>query len=438
MKQNRIQILQELFITQMNFLTFFPLSMMVAVMLGEWFVPERPRIWVWMLGGLVFFGLYFVRRFVHQFLLFSLLHIVALGVLALLSAILSPGDHPAHFIVFGAVGIGFVIYSIYLRFRTEHFEDREFKMLFMVAVFAVALLTQQLMGGADWGIYHSMLLIMLLALYFINFYLAQYREFLNVNASSTGVLPEKAIFRSGMKMVLGYTAAGALILVLVPGFEWLQPAIEWLKNALIYILRLVIGLFLRKGEAEEIVEESKVVSDNAGNAGMPDLSGAKTWIGWKILEVIFLIVLAAGLLYVIYRFLRWLVRTIRSIMSARSRCYGETQVGDIGDVREELEITKKADRKKKGPGIFGFLDARERIRKMYKKKAAAYLPRPLQENIKAGRRKFRPELLPFFTAREMEQEMESQFLADIYEKARYSNLDCTPQDVKRMKEVCKN
>lgn len=435
MKQSKIQFLQEVLVTQLNFLTFFPLAMMVSVMLSTWFTPVKPRLWAWMLGGLVCFGMYLVRRYVHNFILFVLLHIVALAAMGGVAFLLANPFHPVHLVVFGVSAVGFIIYSVYLRFKTEDFRDESFKLLFTIGVFVAALLFERLLEGPDWGVSHVLVLILCIVIYYINYYLDQYCDFVRVNTGSTGVLPEKAIFRSGMSLSLGYIGLGAAVLMLVPGFEWLRPVLAWLKNALIYLLRFLFSLFGQGEDVPESVEESKP-TPGPQDSGMPDMSGAETWIGWKILEVIFVGACIIGFLYALYRFVRWLIAKIRSTMARRADAARE-QVGDVTDVREELEPDKDLGRKKGKTGFFGFLDAGERIRRLYKKKTAAYMPRPLQEE-QAGRRKFRRELLPFFTAREMGLEMENAVMAELYEKARYSAESCTAQDVKRMKEVCKN
>ena len=81
------------------------------------------------------------------------------------------------------------------------------------------------------------------------------------------------------------------------------------------------------------------------------------------------------------------------------------------------------------------LDSKEKIRRIYKKKASSYKPNPLAEGAKEDN--FSLERLGFYTAREMEARMEGGAFATVYEKARYSNEPCTAQDVKLMKEACR-
>ena len=42
--------------------------------------------------------------------------------------------------------------------------------------------------------------------------------------------------------------------------------------------------------------------------------------------------------------------------------------------------------------------------------------------------------LPFYTARDAEKSLDSEGMAAIYEKARYSGAPCTEDDVRRMKK----
>ncbi len=52
--------------------------------------------------------------------------------------------------------------------------------------------------------------------------------------------------------------------------------------------------------------------------------------------------------------------------------------------------------------------------------------------------KKKKDTLEWYTARECANIRELSVMADLYEKARYSPSECTMEDVKKMKETCKN
>ena len=68
MSQSKIRIFKEFLITQYNFLVFYPFVMTLMVLTQALWAPERPRLWVWLLGGLVCYALYFVRTQVDNFI----------------------------------------------------------------------------------------------------------------------------------------------------------------------------------------------------------------------------------------------------------------------------------------------------------------------------------------------------------------------------------
>ena len=43
--------------------------------------------------------------------------------------------------------------------------------------------------------------------------------------------------------------------------------------------------------------------------------------------------------------------------------------------------------------------------------------------------------LPFYTARDAEKSLDVEGMAEIYEKARYSDVPCTDGDVRQMKKL---
>ena len=70
-----------------------------------------------------------------------------------------------------------------------------------------------------------------------------------------------------------------------------------------------------------------------------------------------------------------------------------------------------------------------RIRRRFRKKVLSE-----EKKIAEAGKKDRMEL---YTARECSGILENTEMGNLYEKARYSPYECTPEDVKRMKNLCK-
>ena len=432
MKQNRIRLIQELLISQLNFIVFYPFCLTVATLFKDVVTPERASLSIWILGGLVVFAMYFIRVYAKNFIVLALLHGGCLAILMFLGQLLSPNNSTANKTYFLMVGVGFVIYSVYLRLQTENFEDQCINMPFAVGFVAVALFMQHYQNNKQWDFYYKIVLIMVITLYFLNYYLKEYLNFLIVNSSSTGILPEKEIFRSGMRLTLLYTLVGVGILIVTSQLTWLKDFLAALKKMIVAVISYISSLFPEKGHtiSDPITNE---VGGNAMTMPLEQGEPAMIWyIIFGILLVAFIIVLLIAVIVALRKAVAFIVQRMKKNVVQR----GEISVTGAVDVREKCEIKKSSTRKNKPLELFGFLDNKEKIRRIYKKKAVAYKPSPLMEND-PNRKKYSRERLPFYTVREMEFHMDTGDFAEIYEKARYSNEACTPQDVKLMKEYCR-
>lgn len=430
MSQSKIRIFREFLVTQYNFFVFYPFVMTFTVLMQAIMPPERPRLWVWLLGGLVGFGLYLVRTKVDNFILVVSLHVLALVVQAVLAQNVNANDNPMNIALYLVFSIGFICYSIKLRFGAEDYEDHQISPFFATGAFAFLLLIQRFVSDYEWTDYYLYPVIVLIAVFFVVSYINEYLNFLTVNVNSTGVMPEKEIFRSGIGLACVYTIGGALILLATSRLAWLRVIMEFVRRVIIF----VAGLFSREmsnGPIQEVEQYEFTGEENAGGF----TSGGSSWI-WEILTIIILIALAVILLFVLYKVFRYLVKVFYDVVKNKRRDAGINELHEIIDVREKLEISKGKNHRRKPGELFGFLSAQERIRRIYKKKVSQYKPNRLLGSEKQRKDDFTEERLKFYTAREMEDRMEVAF-AVIYEKARYSDEECTSRDVKAMETAFK-
>ena len=431
MRQNKIRIFQEILITQINFLVFYPFAMTVATLFRNMVPPERPSLLVWILAGLIPLGFHLIRNKLKQFFPLVLLHLVGIGGFVLLSFLLSPQNSSVNRTYFILVGIGFAVYSIYLRLTTEDFDDSVVAMPFAVGFVAVSLFLQHYQGNKEWDSYYKLILILIVGLFFLNYYLSEYSNFLVVNSSSTGILPEKQIFRSGMRLTFGYTLIGMVILFCTAQFSWLKQILAALKRTIVSILSFIFGLFPDHTTESEIYIDERM----SGGGGLALPEAGEPALIWHILGVIAVVALLIGILVAIFFAIRRFIAFANQMMQKQGITKKDISATEAVDVREKCEIKKQKHRKSSPLELFGFLDSKEKIRRIYKKKASSYKPNPLAEGAKEDN--FTMERLGFYTAREMEKRMESGAFAAVYEKARYSNETCTAQDVKLMKEACR-
>lgn len=422
MKLEKLSVFQELLITQMNNLIFFPVAMLIATLFRAIVPNTCPRLAIWMLGGLVVFGFYFIRRAIRHFIPLVMLHMIGIGILFYLSLFISAGEISINQTAFMLTGTGFAIYSIYLRLTTDDFKSTPLPMPIAVGITAVGMYLQHYQQNTNWDSYHKLTLILVLACYFINYYIQEYMNFLMVNKNSTGILPEKEIFYSGIQLALLYTISGSVFLLLTAQFSWLKKFLSVLKGMVIRLFRFVFGLFPVTGSENTTPYVAQVVSGD----GIPILPTGEPSLFWKVLEVIATILLAAAILFAIGYGLKQFFAFANKMMQKKAGQYTDLEGGNGQDIREKCEAPRKQSAHLKIKKFIGLLDAKERIRQIYKRKVLAFKEK--SSSLKA-------EQLSFYTAREMEQYMEVASFAAIYEKARYSDEECSLQDVKCMKEA---
>lgn len=467
MKRNGIAFFQEMLVTQVNNLILYPLTMTLVTLFGGLFAPIRPSLTVWLLCGMLPLLFYWARLRLNRVLPFLAVHLAVPGGLFALMLVHDrlPGglvqswDNPINCAASLLTVTGFAVYSLKLRLYEQVLASSMLPMPLAVGLTAATLYLQHYMEFQEWDGYYKLALILVLGLYFLQYFVKEYLNFLVVNASSTGVLPEKEIFHSGLLFALAYTLLGMLILMATSQYTWLKAILSVIRQAVYTLLRFLSGLFPRgESSTPEIV-----VTEHVAGGGYELPEPGETALIWQILEMVAFIAVLLGVLFLLFKAFIKLVSYVKDVMSKDVKIRADDFSG-VQDIREKCEATKRQKGTAKERHFFGFLTPGERIRRIYKKKAASYEPLHLGQETAgkepdktAFRNPYRPERVGFYTARELEQEMKQntargmEQIADcdtgqknpaasfaaIYEKARYSEETCTVQDVKRMKELCR-
>ena len=313
------------------------------------------------------------------------------------------------------VGAGFVIYSLWLRFRTEDFASDPLPLPLAAGIAFLCLFLQHYQGNNVWDLYYRMSLILVFLLYAVILFLQSYEDFLTVNRLSTGKIPFQEIFRSGLHSTAAFVLLSGLLLLAVSQFAWLKPFLRLLRNGLVAILRFLFGLLPMDSGTEAVVVEQQ-----AGGGDMPPMEAEDPFILWVILEYVAMIALLIVCVFLLYRGIRKLITFLRDRMQFSLPGTVSEQPESM-DKREHLEAAPEntAAKQKQKWFSFAFLDAGQKIRRMYQKKINA-----------SGLAKMS---LPFYTARDAEKSLDVEGMAEIYEKARYSDVPCTDGDVRQMK-----
>jgi len=427
-KSSQIRLLREIMVSQINHWCLFPVVMTVLDAAAQYtgLSADCPDFLMWTLCGLFPLSFFAARR-LTRFMPFVLLH-VCIGALFFLI--------PVQYGFLGRVfcGIcagGYLIYAFSARL-SQNRQDNAFyynpvSPIVAAACAGAALIIRHRIGEfPNWDGIYIIVLIVVLACYTLVSYIDSYLNFLNVNKSSAGYLPAEEMFCSGMGLVLVYTFSGALILLLsLTSSAWLMPAVNALKYMLIAVLRFLISLLPAESSTSEPYGELPERSPDLAEQLMP--GDVKPSLFWQALEYVVVIAFFCGCCFVLLKAVIWVVRFIRSRFAEGIKKGNGLLLSEESaiDVREKCGFSKKEAVREK-PGLFSLLSPRERIRRLYRKCA-----------VSAGADVKNMEELNFLTARECADKLSLPDMAEVYERARYTEKEVTAEDVRRMKEACR-
>lgn len=401
--------MKELLTDLFNQLCFYPFAMASATLLAALSPQKRPSMVLWMLWAIPLFFLYYVRKRSKHLSTLLLLH----GLVVVLLYIL-PAANGVNRGVRMLVGCGFVIYSLWLRFRTQDSLSEPIPLPLAFGISFFCLFLQHYQGYDAWDLYYRMSLILVFLLYAVILFLQSYEDFLTVNRLSTGKIPFQEIFRSGIRSTTTFVLLSGMVLFLISQFAWLKPFLQVLRSGLLMVLRFLFGLL-----PADTTEPEVVIEQNTGIGEMPLLESEDPFILWVILEYIAIIALLIVAVYILYRGIRKFIAFLQDRMHFLPESEIEAMT-ENSDIRERLErISDRSVSNDKKGFSFLFPDAAQKIRHMYQKKMNA-----------SGLAKMS---ISFYTARDAQKALGITGMAEIYEKARYSGIPCTEEDVRQMK-----
>lgn len=408
MKKRIIEISREILVILMNHWVFA----LAALTLMGIFPVEKPYVALWPFLSVIPVAFYAIREKVQKFYLFFLLHFAFLALAVLVPLELFP---KICIILITAV---YIILSVRIRILEGVTRVEQFHPIFMVVAMAVLSMALQRFSEKNWQWIYVAAVLLYFVCYFLRSFLLDYEQFLVFNASSASNLPEKAVFRSGMKQTLLFISVSVGVMLLAAGVKGLAALGNMLKNGLLGILRFLFSLLPEEAEVkEEIVEEVIVPSAQSGMQElMPAGEAGKFWV---ILQEILLVLVTVGTIvaavWALVKFCKYLWDRFH-----RSSEQVWMDSDSVRDIRENCQIERGSVRKSRIPL---FRDNREKVRRIYrsrilKRKAEIIGAQP-------------SEILAYFTAGECCQAISERELERVYEKARYTEEDISVEEVKR-------
>lgn len=408
MNRSKVEWIREFLITQMNhsvviYMIFAFLSL---------FNSKQANLFPWMILGLLPFLYYVLRKAIHRFAVFSVIHLcLPVGALCL------PMESSVGKVLLFLTVAGYSAVSFHLKLNEQDGLDEALPPGVVIGVGFISYLIQD-SRHSDWSRQYVFLILFFMICYFLYYFLNQYLQFLSYNAGTAANIPERAILQSGMRQV-GIFSCGSLFLMLLLGnITWAEGLAGFLKKGLIAIIRLIFSGYV-PSETEQTLQDTAEIAED----GMV-LPQGETALVWIILEKIALVVFAAGLAVGIILGTWKLISYIRERFNAGENVAAKEAHDEEKDIRESIIIERRQHNRK---NILHLLSNEEKIRKKYKK--------IVLNKIKEQNREKEREMLNYRTAGECCREMEEPVLQQIYEKARYSNEGCNTEDMKQIRRI---
>lgn len=417
----RITLLREILVTQMNHLALFPL--MAAVFCAIWEYPSKIE-YLWLLIGPVSFAFYFLRVNIKNFFVLLAAHMAVIWAVSFLFS----GVGGASFYCLACVGYG--IYSFILRMRSLDFQDGRIPMPLAAGIAAFSFyFINYILSDIDLELPIIMAFILSFGLSLLVTYLESYINFLIVNRSSTGHIPAREIFFSGSFMAVICVLLMMLLLLSTSGIGWLQVILSGIGRVVSAVLRVIFSL-IGPDEHGIYVDDSHIDSGT-----VTEIQQGEPALIWNILTVLATIALAAAAVWMAICIVKRAYAFIREQMAYKGIPSDDNELGSITDVREKCKTVARTGSPESPlfKNLLKRLSNAEKIRRLYKKSVLKYSE--VIARSKNPRGESVPDKPERMTAGEWGSVLNKPDIAKIYDKARYSDSECTPEDYRLMKQI---
>jgi len=343
--------------------------------------------------------------------------------LALLAVYMIPVPHIMYTIIYMvAVAYYCVITEMYDWTKEDSSEYKPIPIVIIMIMSVVVAFIFQYIKLYEYQKNVIYILIWNVILYSVASYVNKYMKFLELNRHSVGYMPIKTVLGSGIISMLGFSAMLSALLMVVANIGQMGDVLQYIRR-FINFLGTKLREFLKRFRKEPGEGPEMNAVDMGGT--MEQVSLPSVPENNSVWDTILVILLGIVLLWIAYKVIRMVLEFLNNLLAFSGdgvQMKKEEDIHESSDVVEKLEVTKKE-------GFFTAMNPALRIRRRFRKKVLSEEKRI----VEVGKR----DRMELYTARECSGIMENTELGNLYEKARYSPYECTAEDVKRMKSLCK-
>ena len=359
--------------------------------------------------------MYWIRQEVWNLFLFSVLHILPFSLLWFYQQ-----DKDLIIALIVGVGIGiFVVYSFVLRLTETKNQITLGGLIVLCGALARGYFCVQIpqVGmGETLQPYLMTVSFVALLIYFMEMHLRNINTTLN-NVNEMLNQPAQKIRKFNQK-ILAYFIIGTGIFIFLALVFRIDRGIMAIGQGLLWLIRFLIGL-IPKGEytgEESFFQENSMPDRQNDDMEFEEVGPSPFWeILEQIVTVAVVIALITAIVYGLYRFYKWFY----------SRKPETVTTDEFEETSLYIESEHKSSRKKESFWSRFRLTNEKKIRRIYRKRLEA--PMKTQEVLKVSD-----------SPKEILEKMPSEALEDLtelYEKARYSNVPITKEEVRKAESI---
>lgn len=413
----RLNIFLRILVSQLNHWTLYTFAFLYFIVHHARSENASLQVGVWLVFGVVPLGLCVARLYINKTWLFWMVHVFAVAFVAML-----PIADLAYRLIYAGTTFIYSIVSVLCRYGKEGFSKKYLPIPAFFGITFVMLLLLQYLELHDYQRYYLYLLVFQLCMGSVIIYTDRYLQYVSAHKYSIGYMPVQKIFSSGMKLITACTMVVATVLCVVAGAGKMNDILNFMERYWHAFIKNIVE-WLRKW-FQDIQQKEKILTDNSPE-GATMIRDVIQENGATLPEEILLRIIFLVLCILVFR---WLFKTLQRFLDRmKLPPYMAEEEPDF-DVKERSRST--FIEKRKVFSVFAGLTPAEKIRKRYKRK----LEREKTTIVAKGK----VDQMELYTAREATNILEQPSIGLLYEKARYSPYECTSEEAKRMKELCKS
>lgn len=417
-KEKTLILIRELIVTQTNHWSLFALAYGLSVMLSEVYSIKRLNLLCWGIMGLGLIVNYFIRVKTDKISVSIVLHFLVFIFMALTGF-----TELEYLLLHAGFAFFYCLLSVVKQRGGLEMEDESFSIPIIAILICAPFFVLTIQQYENITAVYRNLLICLFTMFFMQHFFGRYARFVKLNEHTAGFFPKSEIMGAGLKSVIIYVGVSAGLFFAIANMDSLTRFGSFITGKLgYYIKQLLKKIF---GGGEQVAREAERLDYNDFDSLTAKLGQGEvrpeSLFSIIIQKVIWVLIIMLALIS-IYRFIKKILGLFNMRLD-RPDIIVDDVVTDVRESCDTVSLKKKKEREKRF-----FLSPREKVRRSFKLTAKEKCFRITKSGDKRA--------LSYKTSGECSSAVDLPEMAELYDRARYSEYEITEADAAHMKEIC--